>query len=144
MPTPNVAGFLEAEKRLRNELGTPMVFRIPLAPEWPPGTKINADTGEPYDPTIERINAEFEDVTRTALIILKQGSPLRPQADTRTTALGDVSGMDLIIDVAEEDWPAIEAATELELNGLEYHVREQKPFSLAGVVYRHLIYAMER
>ncbi len=144
MAEPNVAAFLDGDVRLRTQLGSPCIFQIPVAPEWPGGTKINEDTGEPYDPTIVRTNAEFTEVTITVLIILKQGSPLRPQSDTRTTALGDVSGMDLILDVAEADWPTIEAATELKLNGLDYHIREQKPFSVAGIRYRRLIYAEER
>lgn len=141
---PDTAGFAEAQSQLRVQLGTPVVFQVPIAPAWPGGTKINPDTNLPYDAAIKRTNGEFTDITKTVLIILKQGSPLRPQADTLWEQVGDSTGMDIILDVAAADYAAVEEASEVIVNGLRYKIEEQKPFSLGGSVYRFLFYAKER
>lgn len=144
MAAPNTTGFLGAQASLRDQLGAPVSFKVPVAPAWPGGTKINPDTGEPYDATIKRTNAPFTEVVKTALIILKQGSPLRPQSDTQTVALGEMSGMDIIIDLDAGDYAAVKDASEMIVAGLEYRIREFKPFSLGGSIYRYLVYGMER
>ena len=55
-----------------------------------------------------------------------------------------MSGMDIILDVAQADYEEVEEASEMIINGLEYRVREVKPVSLGGVLYRYLIYGQER
>ena len=115
----------------------------PEAATWaeiPPKTKINEDTGLPYDSTIAQESPEFTEVTKTCLVIKKQGSPLRPQADTETTAEGEGSGIDIIIDIAQEDYEAVEDASYMLVEGLDYKVKEAKPFSIGGKVYRQLVY----
>jgi hypothetical protein len=142
--TPDIAGFVAASQQLRELFGVDCVFHVPQDPVWPAGTRINADTGEPYSAMVKRTNAEFTDVTKTVLLILKQGSPLRPQADTHFSEAGLLSGMDLILDVDAADYPDIVGATELTTQGLDYKIEERKPFSLANNEYRWLIYAMEK
>lgn len=144
MHAPNVAGFTAAQANLRKALGTPITFKTPVAPTWPGGTKIDPDTALPYDATIKRANAPFTTAIKTCLIILKQGSPLRPQSDTQSAPVGEMSGMDIIIDLAAEDYADVKAASEVVVNGLEYRIREFKPFGFAGTVYRYLVYGMER
>lgn len=144
MPEPNVAGFVAAQDNLRARLGRSVVFKVPTAAEWPEGTKINPDTGEPYDATIQRVGDRFTEVTKVCLVILKQASPLRPQADTESEPSGEMSGMDIILDVAAEDYPDIEDASEMTVNGLNYRIREAKPFSLSESKYRWIIYGMQR
>lgn len=144
MLAPSVDTFIERQAYLRETTGSPVVFKIPVAAVWPGGTKLNPTTGEPYDATIKPTSAAFTDVTKTVGIILKQGSPLRPQPDTQFSAAGEMSGMDIILDVAESDYPDVEAATEIVANGLTYRVEEAKPFSIHGIIYRRLIYGEER
>lgn len=144
MPAPSVPGFVAAQDRLRSLLGKQVVFRLPVAATWPEGTKLNPDTGEPYDATIEPTGPAFTEVTKTCLVIIKEASPLRPQTDTETAASGEMSGMDIILDVAVADYPEVEDATEMTVNGLDYRIREAKPFSLAEEKYRWLIYGMQR
>lgn len=143
MTTANVQGFVDAQANLRTTLGAAVTFKVPVTKTWPEGTKLNPDTGLPYDATIKQTSAEFTDVIKTCLIIAKQGSPLRPQSDTRTTAAGDLSGMDIILDLADDDQADVEESVEMVVNGLTYRVEEMKPFSLAGDRYRWLVYGME-
>lgn len=138
--TPPISSFVEAQNELREKMGTPITFKIPIPPTYAEGVKINPDTGEPYEALAPRTNAEFEDVVKTCLIIQKQASPLRPQADTQMVAAGERLGLDIIVDIATADYDAVEAATEMLINGLEYRVREAKPFSTGDTVYRYLIY----
>jgi hypothetical protein len=138
---PDTTSFLEAQASLRAKLGTPVVFKTPTTPQWPAGTKLNSVTGEPLDPTIKQENAEFTETTKTCLIIKKQASPLRPQSDTQVSAVGFGSGLDIIVDIAQSDYEDVEAATDMLIEGLNYQVRETKPFAIAGTLYRQLIYA---
>lgn len=143
-PAPDVAGFLAAGKRLRQNLGSTVTLHVPVAPQWPAGTKINPDTGKPYDAMVRRTNAEFTDVEITGLIIAKQGSPMRPQADTAWEQVGLLSGMDIIIDVDADDYAAAGEATQFTVDGLDYTVEEWKPFELADQRYRWLLYGKEK
>ncbi|MDQ2876517.1 MAG: hypothetical protein M3Y33_17640, partial [Actinomycetota bacterium] len=83
-------------------------------------------------------------VTLRVLVILKQGSPLRPQADTQFSQAGELSGMDIILDVDAEDYPSVQDASEFLVNLKTYRVEEWKPFGLGPTLYRYLLYGMER
>lgn len=142
-PVADAAGFIDAQANLRSMLGEPVTFKVPVAKVWPGGTKINPDTGLPYDSTIKQTSAEFTDVVKVCLLIYKRGSPLRPQGDTAVAASGEMSGMDMIIDLAADDKPDVEDAAEVTVQGLDYRVDEMKPFSLAGTSYRWLVYGKQ-
>lgn len=140
--TPNINGFVGAQDELRQRFGAECTFHVPQPPVYAAGTRINPDTGEPYSAMAVRTNNAFADVVRTVLIIVKQGSPLRPQSDTHVEAAGMLSGMDIILDVADED--KVDTASEFTINGLRYKLEEWKPFSVGGQMYRWLCYGMER
>lgn len=142
--TPQWGQFIEASNRLREQLGTNVQFQIPTAPVWPEGTAIDPDTELPYDAAIAQTNDVFTVVEKKILVILKQGSPLRPQADTYWEPGGDMAGMDIIIDINGGDYADVEAGTEMIVNTLRYKIEECKPFSIAGEIYRWLIYGKER
>jgi hypothetical protein len=141
--TPDIPGFIAAADNLRSLFGTATQFLIPVAATWPLGTKINPDTGMPYDATIKATSEPFTTITKTVLIILKQGSPLRPQSDTFWEQVGDVSGMDIIVDISGGDYGEVETASDMEINGLTYKIEEAKPFSVGGSIYRYLVYGKE-
>ena len=44
---PNIAGFIAADKTMRSTFGDTITFSVPQVPQWPAGTRINPDTGEP-------------------------------------------------------------------------------------------------
>lgn len=141
--TPDITGFIAAQDQLREDLGAPVTFRIPQDPVWPAGTKINPDTGEPYSAMVQRTNAEFAEMEVKALIIAKQGSPMRPQADTHFEQAGLLGGMDIILDVAITGYEQVSAASQFQVNGEDFALEEWKPFSLGGVLYRYLAYGLE-
>jgi len=55
---PDLAGFAEAQSRLRTHFGEPVLFIWPAEKTWPPGTKLDDETGEPYDPMIEPVSTD--------------------------------------------------------------------------------------
>lgn len=92
---------------------------------------------------VKRTNPEYNDTTKRVLLILKQGSPLRPQADTQWSEIGLMSGMDIILDLDSVDYPDVAAASKFTVQGLTYELKEFKPFSVANENYRYLIYGQE-
>lgn len=142
--TPSVEAFVAAQSNMRSLLGTTAQFLIPLGAVWAEGTRINPDSGLPYDATIQPVGDAFTTVEKTILIIVKQGSPLRPQSDTFWEQAGDMTGMDIIVDIDASDMADVEDASEMTINGLRYKIEEAKPFSMASTLYRYLIYGKER
>lgn len=141
---PDIAGFRTAAVAMREQLGSKATFRIPVAQTWPGGTRINPDSGLPYDATVKPTSEPFTNIEKTILIIMKQGSPLRPQSDTFWEQAGDLSGMDIIVEIGPVDYADVKEASEMTINGLHYKIEEAKPFSLASSVYRYLVYGKER
>lgn len=140
-----VQDFAAAQDELRTNLGTVASFGVPSAPQWPAGTAINPDTGVPYDPLIVQSNAEFTWTDVTVLIIEKQASPMRPQADTNFDQAGMMEGMDIILDVATVDYEAtVQYASRFAIMGKNYDIEESKPFAVGNQTYRWVIYGAER
>jgi hypothetical protein len=50
-PTPDIAGFIAAQDRMRQVFGRDVPFNVPVAPVWPVDTQLD-ENGEPYDPTV--------------------------------------------------------------------------------------------
>ncbi len=140
--TPDIAGFQAAADNLRQLTGDTITFIVPQPPVWPAGTRINPDTGVPYDAMVQPTNAPVE-VTIKASVIMKEGSPLRPQADTQISPAGEMSGMDIILDIAAADFASVQGATDFIYSSRTYRVEEWKPFAMDDVTYRYLCYGME-
>lgn len=147
---PDITGFVAAASSLRQVTGDSITFSIPQPPQWPAGTRINPDTNEPYDAMVKPTNAPVQ-VTITASVILKEASPLRPQADTHVTEAGLMSGMDIILDIdatvragqTQSDYQQVQNATEFTYAGRRYRIEEWKPFAMGDITYRYLCYGME-
>jgi hypothetical protein len=53
MQRPDIAGFRDAQQRLRQEFGVDAVFFVPGDSSWPADTPLDPETGKPYDPFLE-------------------------------------------------------------------------------------------
>lgn len=141
----DIAQFVAAQNELRTTAGSTASFGVPTAPQWPDGTAINPDTNEPYDATVVPVNAPYDLIDVTVLVIEKQGSPLRPQADQGWSASGLREGMDIILDVSQADYDTTVAnASMFTIMEQDYSIEEAKPFSLGDQVYRYLVYGAEK
>lgn len=137
-PTPDIAGFADAQNRLRLGLGQDIGFRIPQAPAWPAGTAVDPESGEPYDPTTVDASGPPDVVTKKVNVIFRAliaGSDdvvVRERLGVMTT-----EGCALI--AAAADKADIVEATEFTVNGRRYRITDTVDDGLTAV-QRYIIF----
>lgn len=137
---PDIAGFKEAQDRLRTELGTDVMFDIPVPPVWPPGTQLDRETGEPYDPTVvPESGGGTTQVTVRALPVFR---PIRTAGEDFVEAGpgGITRDRAAALDLADEDYAQVENATHFTLSGMRFRVTEAIPDGIEAAPDRHIIY----
>lgn len=139
---PDIAGFLDAQNRLRDNMGHDVDFMVRVPAVWPEDVALD-DDGSPYDPTVEPLSGGgLEAVTKRVGVIYKQASPMRPGAATRFEPIGEMSGIDLILDVNAADRADIQTAVQVWLNEQRFKIVEWVPGGL-GKIDRYLVYGQE-
>lgn len=124
MSTPDVAGFREAQERLNDELGEDVTFIALEAKVWPPGTPLDPESQEPFDPTIKPVSGggEIATVVRCTPI---EGA-VRAQDPTRISPSGVRDTEELVFSVKWFDEPLVADAVYVDHNGERYHVTDIK------------------
>lgn len=119
--SPNVAGFREAQSRLRNLLGSDASFVVKGPVVYPPGTKIDNETGRPHDPTI-RPTSEPETLKthKVGVLILSARNTENPEATWGGLRQGDRITIDMDPEVAAD----VEGATEVIIKELRFAIEE--------------------
>ena len=139
MPQPDLAGFADAQERLRGGFGEVVTFRSEEVAAYPPGTPLDPETGRPYDVTIvptasaasawtARANVTFRAINRAGI-----GGDANPLA----AGLMDESHVMLICSSAAAS--AAASAVEFDVRGDTYKITSTK-FDGVGAVQRHLVY----
>lgn len=145
---PDFAGFAAAQGRLREHFGHDITFYLPGdAPTYPPGTKVDPESGEPYDPTIEPSTGgeEVETVVRCNVVARPMGLSQRGiSPDTERAAIGWVEegGVVLIIDTEDKAALVDPDAVGFDYAGERYEVR-QRDDDFLGPVQRYLIWGKQ-
>lgn len=132
--TPDVAGFADAQRRLRSQLGVNATFLIPAAVTWDPAEPLDPETGRPYDPFAEPASGGGfdEQVARVSFVS-------RPLGSARTSAgafgEGPVGKVDqsvaaLIVDVA--DYDRVKNATDVVVNDHQWEIQQFRHDELAA------------
>lgn len=130
-PAPDLAGFADAQRRLRGGFGEDVVFLLPEEVTFPPDVPIDPETGLPYDPTIKPIASGAASAV------------VNCDVAQRTTRL-DVSGGDnqgqlgvltegqvlLIADISAS--ATIADAVRFEVRGDSYKVMSMRPDGIGG------------
>lgn len=123
---PDLAGFTEAQQRLRGGFGEDVTFFQAAVLTYPPDTPIDPETGEPYDPTVEPVDENQPSATVTCTVaFITQAN--RDQLEFKTSALGieERTHVLAIADIAAE--PQITGAIEFDWRGDRYKIEAQKP-----------------
>jgi hypothetical protein len=146
MPVPNVAGWMEAQDRLRTLLGTTVYFLIPptlTAEDYPPGTSLDPETGFPFDPTVEIVSQEeAERIEVVASVVHRPiDTDVRDAALDMPVGLVPSSNAALIISLADRE--RTEGATEVEIWGERYRITEWRRDGLT-VQNRWIVFTQER
>lgn len=124
MPTPDLAGFRDAQIRLIDGVGASVTFGVPTTVTWPASAAINPESGVPYDPRIAPASGgSASAVTVNAVISQSAGG-----ADDQTAeAVGRMESADITLGIKPADRSSIEGATTVTVFGTLYRVREMKP-----------------
>lgn len=120
---PDIAGFQEAQQRLRDLMGVEVTFKIPVDPTWPAGTPLDPQTGRPYDPTVEpESGGGFDEVVKTVGLVFR---PIKVNVED---PVGDEvqggirHGESMALSVSVPDYADIQDAAQVDLEGTEYRV----------------------
>jgi hypothetical protein len=128
VPTADLPGLTDAQRRLRGMFGVVVTFWDEPTADYPPGTPLDPDTGTPYDPTIKPVLASA--ATASALCTVAFRSTSEDQEEMDAIGLADRTHVQLIADI--DDRPLIENAVEFDLRGDRYKVEARKPDGIGG------------
>lgn len=164
--SPDLAGFVDAQKRLRSKLGRSVTFFTPLTPIYPSSVgsgKIDPETHLPYDPVIQpagfRVPASggaasgfvpagsqasgYASASATCSVVyhpLDTSEIRRPPVAGTPFGNRDKANKDLIADPS--DLAVFERATWFLLDGEGYRIELIKPDGIGGL-QRYVIYGEE-
>jgi hypothetical protein len=62
------AAFADAQKRLTDYVGEQVVLLFPTETVWPPGTKLDPESGKPLDPWATPVSSGFTEWTGSASV----------------------------------------------------------------------------
>lgn len=132
---PDIAGFQEAQRRLRDEFGVDITFHVPEVPVYPPDTQLDPETGKPFDPTIRPTSGDgFTDVVKHCHVIF------RPIHVNLEDPLGDdhLAGgfrrqTSAVLDIDVADFPDVDDASEVTFNGTRYKITDFENDGIVGV-----------
>lgn len=136
--TPDYAGYREAQERLRELLGEPVVLLAPADRTYPPGTAIDPESGEPYDPLIEPTASAQASAQVTARVAYK-GVPSNPEHADNLGALGWMEDSDVVAITGSAAASAASGAVSMVIRDERYEIRDSRFDGLAGID-RYLIF----
>lgn len=134
MNGPDIAGFRDAQDRLIDMLGQDVTFRLRRTPQYPPGTRLNDETGRPYDPTVKPVagtDGFDEEVVRCSVVY----RPIvrTPEAPHETTWAGVRGTERMAVTFKAVDYVRVREADVAVVNGIDYRVTEMVPDGLTEV-----------
>jgi hypothetical protein len=136
MVSPDIAGWRDAQSRLRDALGTSVVFLKPVALDessYPAGTSFDPETGLPFDPVVEpTVDTDPERIEVTASVVHRPiDTDVRDAATNQPIGLVASSNLALLLDVADKE--TVEGSTEVEIWGQRHRITEWRPDGLTDL-----------
>lgn len=137
---PDLAGFAEAQGRLRDHFGEVVVLLRPTAHSWPSGTPLDPESGEPFDPVLA---AQGSASMASAQITANIAERPFGRADVEWTNIGarETDDVMLIADVGAS--AALASATRFEARGTHYEMRSWR-FDGIGGIQRAIAFGTQR
>lgn len=126
---PDLAGFADAQHRLREAFGEPVIFLHPPVETWPPGTALDPETGRAYDPMIE------PDTTAQASATVICDVATRPFSndDVEVAPVGLVEREHQMLACDLGYASAASGAVEYEVRGARYAITSQRADGIGGL-----------
>lgn len=139
---PNLAGFVDAQQRLRSQFGEPVWFIKPSSVTFAPNTNIDPSTGQPFDPAIKPIASAAASASAQCNVFFRAISRggmghefAQSAADIRNWSL-----VMLITDISNRS--ICQGAVQVLLRGDTWKVMSEKPDGL-GDTQRWLVYVKQ-
>lgn len=120
---PNIDGFRDAQRRLREKFGRTVTFFTPGAKQYDPSlppTVFDPETGEPFDPTIEPTASGYASAAIVASRVFKPLTATR--GESSADALGQQSRLNQQVIVDIDDQAAVRDAEFYELDGERWSI----------------------
>lgn len=135
----NLAGFADAQERLRQQFGETVVFLQPPVFTYPGGTPIDPDTGRPYDPVIvPTSSAQASAVVNCDVAYEAYRAGRDRDSDVGAIGFVDRAHIMLIADLTAS--AACAGAESVRLRGATYKITAMKPDGV-GALQRWLTFA---
>jgi hypothetical protein len=136
--TPDIAGFLDAQRRLISATGSDVAFIMVAPKTYAADVALDPETGEPYDPTVVPTSGGDETrLTITAGVVL---NAVQPNDPVLATPSGERRTEDCALLVPSDLHLLVDDAVAFELNGIRYKLTEWLPDSLASQQDRWIAY----
>jgi hypothetical protein len=129
---PDIAGFADAQERLRGHFGEVVVFLRPVEETWASGVEIDPETGNPYDPMAVPVASGRASAAVRADVAYKGRDE-----DIEWSALGFVEAEDVLLICSSGAASAASGAESALVRGEEYLVVAQR-FDGIGAIQRFL------
>jgi 3-dehydroquinate synthase class II len=143
---PDLAGFRDASVRLRGAMGRPLWYMTPTPTTWPPGTALDPQSGQPYDPTIVPLASGFTSASAQTLVVLP-GATDRAAKDIEA-AIGRIEEGEAALVIGSDDWQklSLEDATGVVIYDDDWELRDARFDSVggAGDADRVIVHAVQR
>lgn len=126
---PDLAGFADAQHRLREGFGEPVIFLHPAVETWPPGTQLDPETDRPYDPMIDPVTSARASAAVTCDVATR---PFTGD-DVEFAALGEYEREHQMLACDASYASAASGATDYQVRGGLYSVTSQRYDGIGGV-----------
>lgn len=136
--TPDLAGYREAQERLRSVLGEPIVLLQAATRSYDPGVALDPETGEPYDPLIEPQESAQASAQVQGRIAFR-GVPGSPDAASMDSALGWMEDTDVAVITGSAAASAASGAVSMVIRDERYEIRTARFDGIVGTD-RYLIF----
>lgn len=138
-PEPDLAGYREAQLTLITKLGADVPFFTPVAQAWPPGTPIDPESGQPFDPSVEALSSGFSSASVRVGVAIR---PVGVNQDNMLSALGvmeEGKGL-LIAPKAAYENNNLAGATECEVHGERWTIEQADLDGIGQEAHRYLLH----
>lgn len=133
---PDLAGFRDAQDRLRDHFGSIVTMLGDVQVSFPPGTRLDPQTGRPYDPTVEPSSSA------QATSVVKANVAYRPMAGdpSEPAAIGWVDTAEVMLNLASAAASAASGANAFLIRDERYQVVANHFDGIGDAPDRYLIF----
>lgn len=127
--TPDRAGYVEAQERLRRVLGESVILLQPASRTYPMGTPLDPETGEPYDPLVKPTASAQASAVVQARVAFRGGKVDSVEA----SPAGYFEDADAVVICSSAAASAASGATGMVIRDERYEIRTSRLDGIAGV-----------